>query len=213
MKKDMKWTLKKSLILLLVAILFSLGMHRVTTLCQMQQQVAQKVLRFHVLANSNTDKDQQLKLKVRDQVGAYIAVLLQEAQSMEESRQILKDHLEEIEACAERAVEENGSSCPVTAQLSSTFFPEKTYGKVTFPPGEYEALRLTIGEGKGRNWWCVLYPNLCFGGSLYQVEEETGQERLAQVLSPEEYRLLMEEKNFQVSFWFLEKFRDMRQTW
>ena len=154
---------------------------------QLLHDMSQKVLRFHVLANSDEERDQDLKLKVRDAVGSFMAEQLKNADTIEQSRQIVNSNLEEICAQAQNVVEQEGYDYPVSAALVRTDFPEKTYGQYTFPAGNYEALRVVIGEGEGHNWWCVMYPNLCFSGSMYRVDEASG-ETLRQVLTEEEYR-------------------------
>ena len=166
---------------------------------QLLHDMSQKVLRFHVLANSDEERDQDLKLKVRDAVGSFMAEQLKNADTIEQSRQIVNSNLEEICAQAQNVVEQEGYDYPVSAALVRTDFPEKTYGQYTFPAGNYEALRVVIGEGEGHNWWCVMYPNLCFSGSMYSVDEASG-ETLRQVLMEEEYRAVMEEGNYKVRF-------------
>lgn len=173
---------------------------------QLQQQLAEKVLRFHVLANSNEEEDQALKLMVRDEIGGYVGGLLAQAETADACRQILTEHLSQIQEKAQAVVDAQGYSYPVTVGMETCYFPLKAYGEAIFPPGKYQALRIVIGEGKGKNWWCVLYPNLCFSGSLYQVDEESGTADLQKVLTPEEYRFLMENKEYEVRFRLLEIF-------
>lgn len=189
---------KKEITFLFVAIAFFLVSMYQLHLEETKQQIAGKVLRFHVLANSDCAEDQALKLAVRDQVGTYVGAQLSGATSLEESQELLIAHLDDIEQCAQEEIDRHGYHYDVTASLESTYFPEKAYGKASFPAGEYQALRVVIGEGAGKNWWCVLYPNLCFMGNLYQVDEEAGAEKLKQVLSPEEYQLVMESKDYEI---------------
>ena len=131
----------------------------------MQRNMAQKVLRFHVLANSDSREDQALKLKVRDQVGTLMAEKLKDADSLEESERIVKANLNLIENCAADVISAEGYAYPVSAALENCTFPEKTYGTYTFPGGVYEALRVVIGSGEGHNWWCVLFPPLCMSAA------------------------------------------------
>lgn len=166
---------------------------------QLQQDMADKVLRFHVLANSDEEQDQELKLKVRDAVGTLMAEKLRDADTLEKSREIVQESLSEIERTAADTIEQEGYGYPVQAALTSCAFPEKTYGMFTFPAGNYEALRVVIGEGQGHNWWCVMYPNLCFSGSMYEVDEQSG-EVLREALSEEEYAAVLEEGNYKVKF-------------
>ena len=164
----------------------------------MQQKLADKVLRFHVLANSDSEADQQLKYQVRDAVGCYLQKELGTADSREESEQLITGQLEQIQEIAEETVKENGYSYSVRAELEETAFPVKSYGSFTFPSGIYEALRVVIGEGEGHNWWCVLYPNLCFEGSLYEISEEKDAEILREVLSEEELQAVLKSGNYKI---------------
>lgn len=140
---------------------------------RVQGQIAGKVLRFHVLANSDTVEDQNLKLAVRDAVGSQMAELLSDVQDRAACEQVVEAHLPEITETAQAVVREAGYGYEVHAAIEETDFPSKTYGKFTFPAGKYEALRVVIGEGAGHNWWCVMYPNMCFEGSMYEVVDES----------------------------------------
>ena len=168
----------------------------------LQQSISEKILRFHILANSDSGKDQALKLKVRDAVGTYLAEALAEAASLEESTAIVEERITGIEQVAAAVIEEEGYQYSVDASLENCEFPEKTYGEYTFPAGEYQALRLVIGEGGGHNWWCVMYPNICFSGSMYQVDEESG-EKLQAELTNEEYAAILHNGDYKVRFGIL----------
>lgn len=126
------------------------------------EDIADKIIRFHVIANSNTDEDQALKLKVRDKVIEFVADSLRESKSLDESRQFIIDNKSNMEDIAKSVINENGYSYNVTSSLSKENFPDKIYGDVIFPQGEYEAYRILIGDAKGENWWCVMFPPLCF---------------------------------------------------
>ncbi len=175
----------------------------------LQQGIAEKILRFHVLAASDTKEDQELKLKVRDSVGIYMEENLKGALNKSESEEIVRLHLGEIEAVAEQTIKEAGYDYPVTASLAYVEFPEKTYGAYVFPAGTYEALEVVIGEGKGHNWWCVMYPNLCFSGSVYEVVDEEAEERLREVLSTEEYEAVFSSGNVKVEWKSLAFFKEL----
>lgn len=168
-----------------------------------QEDIAKRVLRFHVLANSDSTEDQALKLKVRDAVGSYMAPKMKEASGVADCERMVEEYMPQIIATAEDVIREEGDAYTVTAHLGDADFPVKTYGDYTFPAGTYEALNLVIGEGKGHNWWCVMYPNMCFSGGTYEVIGEDAKEALEQALTPEEYASLMENKNYEVSFRYL----------
>lgn len=124
--------------------------------------VQDEIIRFHVIANSDSDKDQQLKLKVRDEVIKFLSPLLDQSSSIEESRKILKENDEEVKKIAKKVIEKNGYKYSVESELSRENFPEKIYGNIVLPQGEYEAYRILIGKSSGQNWWCVMFPPLCF---------------------------------------------------
>ena len=168
----------------------------------LQREMSQKVLRFHVLANSDSQADQALKYAVRDRVGTMMAEKLQNVDSLEESTDVVTENLQEIETCAAKVIGENGYDYPVHAALETCAFPEKSYGDYTFPSGTYEALRVVIGSGEGHNWWCVLYPNLCFLDTTNAVVPDKGEKQLKQVLTEEEYSKVTANTKFKIGWYF-----------
>lgn len=168
----------------------------------LQAGIADKILRFHILANSDSDEDQAIKEEVRDEVGQMLAPYLTNAADLEETQAIVTAHMSEIVRTAEEALEERGYDYGASARLAQVTFPEKTYGDYTFPAGEYEALEITLGEGRGHNWWCVLYPNMCFRGTVYEIVEDEADEALREVLSPEEYADVFNSGNYEIRFRF-----------
>jgi len=156
-----------------------------------QSDVAGKLIRFHVIANSDDKIDQKLKLKVRDSVLKYISPKLVVCKSIEESRKIINNENKNIKKIAEIVIKENGFKYSVSTTLSQENFPVKTYGNITLPQGKYEAYRIIIGTGTGQNWWCVMFPPLCFvditkGNVSYQKTEK----EMKTVLSDDEYNLV-----------------------
>jgi stage II sporulation protein R len=120
-----------------------------------------RVLRLHVLANSDSERDQTLKLKVRDRILAESAGMLDGVKTREEAEKAVSARLPEIRRAAEEELRSQGSSDEVHAELTNMYFSTRQYGNVTLPAGQYDALRVTIGSGRGHNWWCVLFPALC----------------------------------------------------
>lgn len=173
----------------------------------MQRQLADKVLRFHVLANSDSSEDQKLKLKVRDAVGSYMQTQMPEYESKEACEAFVQEQITEIEQVAEQVVADAGFTYTVHAQLEECEFPVKTYGVYTFPAGMYDALKVTIGEGGGENWWCVMYPNMCFENSMYEVVDEKAGEALRAVLDEKEYQAVLNAGNYEVRFRLLDWFK------
>ena len=174
---------------------------------EIQQGIAGEVFRLHVIANSDTEKDQELKLKVKTRIVEYLKEILGEDAGLEETKEAVLTHLTEIEQEAENLIEEQGFDYPVEVVVEKTYFPEKTYGDCTFPAGEYEALKVKIGSAKGQNWWCVLYPSLCFLDDTYGIVTEEKKEDLKEVLTAEEFQEILgdsrEKKKLRCGFrWF-----------
>lgn len=119
------------------------------------------IIRFHVIANSDSDEDQELKFKVRNRVLGKVQNALEGSQGAAQTKAYIEKNLEEIEACARQCVRAEGYDYNVKARIGVTAIPAKQYDDVYFPAGSYEALTITIGEGKGQNWWCVVFPPLC----------------------------------------------------
>ena len=160
----MKRTIKLWEIALLIGCLLTLLFGNLFQAEKTVFDLQQHVLRMHILANSDSDADQQLKYQVRDALLASSETLFGSSQP-EESREALettaKAHLHEMETIAQQVVQEQGYSYPVKAELVTMPFTERTYEDLTMPAGTYEAIRITIGAAAGQNWWCVMYPPLC----------------------------------------------------
>jgi stage II sporulation protein R len=155
------------------------------------EEISEKLIRFHVIANSDREEDQALKLKVRDSVLTYIQPMLKDSESIQMSRDILERENEKIIEIAKEVIKNNGYDYTVDSTLSKEYFPIKTYGNITLPQGEYEAYRIIIGTGEGQNWWCVMFPPICFvdvtkGAVAY---EETENE-MKEVLNEEEFNMV-----------------------
>ncbi len=158
-------------------------------------QVRQEVLRLHILANSDSEADQALKLRVRDAVLEETGGLFAAAGTLEEAQAAALENLPAIEAAARRALAEAGGDAPVKAELTRMYFNTREYGEdTTLPAGEYQALRLSIGEARGRNWWCVMFPPLCVPAAEATVE---GQESKA---AEEDIEALNQEPHYRLSF-------------
>ncbi|MGN0405156.1 MAG: stage II sporulation protein R [Bariatricus sp.] len=170
---------------------------------EMQKNLAEEVFRFHVLANSDSEEDQELKLKVKEVIIGYMKNELPNAQNAKETKEWATEHLDDIEEMARQTVRNEGFAYPVKASVGWYNFPDKTYGDVTFPAGEYEALRVEIGEAKGQNWWCALYPNLCFVDCVHAVVPEEGKKELESVLTEEEYEMITVGTKFKIKWYFL----------
>lgn len=157
----------------------------------LQKNIAHEVLRFHVIAHSDSPKDQYVKYRVRDAVLSSLQSTLKNADSVEQAKKSLAPHMDSIQQTALQTLQKYGSTSSVSVSISSRYFPVKQYGEFTFPAGSYEALCIDIGDAKGQNWWCVLFPSLCFVDETTAVVPEKSKERLHNSLSEEEYRSLL----------------------
>ena len=166
------------------------------------QELSREVLRFHVLADSDSRQDQQRKMEVKEAVLAYMGEAMPQDADLEETCSWVQEHLEALEQTAGETLREAGCSDPVRAELVRDYFPEKTYGDVTFPEGEYTALRVRIGEGQGHNWWCCLYPSLCFTDAVTARVPEEEKEQLGRVLGEDEYEMITAYSDFKLRWFF-----------
>ena len=169
---------------------------------EMQEELAREVFRFHVLANSDSEEDQALKMQVKEAVISYMKQELPESDSVDTTRKWARANLDGIVSLAQRIVESEGYDYPVTAEVTICDFPDKTYGDITFPAGEYEALRIKIGQAKGQNWWCVLYPNLCFIDAVHAVVPDEGKKDLKEVLEEDTYEMVTTRTRFKIGWFF-----------
>lgn len=159
-----------------------------------QAQLADHVIRLHVLANSDTEADQALKLQVRDAILARTDAILAGQNSADQAAALLQDHLDDLAQTAETKIQAQGYDYPVEVRLEETWFPTRTYENVSLPAGNYLALRVLIGQAEGHNWWCVVFPSLC----LTAVSETSLQ---AAGLTHGDYALISEEEqDYQIRF-------------
>lgn len=175
--------------------------------------IADNVLRLHVIANSNEKEDQALKLKVRDGIITYLNTSSCSFSSKEDVLQYIRENEEQIQSIAKSIIEKNGYSYDVTVQLGNFSFPTKNYGDITLPAGFYDALRVNIGNASGQNWWCVLFPSLCFVDVSNGVIPEESKETLQKNLGEEDYKVISsDETSFQIKFKLIELFENARMV-
>lgn len=174
-----------------------------------QDALADKVVRLHVLANSDSEEDQALKLRVRDAVLEQATAILERSTDRREAESLLRGQLLELERTAEKEIQTAGYSYPVTVKLENTDFPTKEYGSFTLPAGEYLALRVIIGEGQGKNWWCVVFPPLCTA-----VSADVPASALAAGFDQEEVSLITEEnQGYVLKFKAVEWWETLKKKW
>ena len=176
--------------------------------------ISSSVFRLHVIANSDSPEDQNLKYIVRDKVLDYMNSLVDtNISSKEETMRIVSENLENFKSIAQDTVYENGYDYEVNVEIGNFAFPTKTYGDIALPTGYYDALRVTIGSAEGKNWWCVMFPPLCFVDVSSGVVPEDSKETLEESLSDEEYELISgSSTEFEVKFKVVEFFENFKNT-
>ena len=171
-----------------------------------QQELADKVVRLHILANSDSEEDQALKLQVRDVVLTRAEELLRASDGRGEAEAMLREHLRELTQVAQTAVQERGYGYSVRTELANTVFPTREYEGFSLPAGNYLALRVIIGEGGGKNWWCVVFPPLCS-----QSSADLAQTAMAAGLSQSDVALLEENGGYVLKFKSIEIWEWLRR--
>ena len=196
----------KEIIISIIGIITLAGLLLVSVVCNREQQInaasyqpqiAEEVLRFHVIANSDSEEDQSLKLKVKEAVLESVRPMLTDVQTRKEAEAILASHMQEIEAVADKVIAKEGYDYTSLGLLGKTTFPVKQYGDMVFPAGEYEAFRILLGEARGKNWWCVMFPTLCFVDETYDIITEENKEAFREILTEEEYESLLNDTDSQ----------------
>lgn len=189
---------------LIVLILFSffIFISAASYVNAVSEDIAQSVFRLHVIANSDSKEDQDLKYKVRDKVLEYMNEISKNCSSKEEVILLAEEHKEDFKKVAENAIKQNGYDYEVNIKIGNFDFPTKTYGDISLPAGEYDALRIEIGEAKGQNWWCVMFPPLCFVDVTSGVVPDESKEVMKENLNDEEYNLISDKESSDIQFKF-----------
>lgn len=160
------------------------------------------VFRLHVLANSDSEEDQSLKLKVRDSLLAYMNGLCSNCSTKQEAISIANEHKADFQKIAEETIKENGYNYSVKININNFYFPTKNYGDISLPAGFYDALRVEIGEAKGKNWWCVMFPSLCFIDVSSGIVNDEAKENLENNLQKESYTIISDTQKPNIKFKF-----------
>ncbi len=164
--------------------------------------ISNEVFRLHILANSDSEKDQDLKMKVRDTILEYTKSLFENASSKEEAEEVVFDNIEEINAVAKSVVMENGYNYPVKTEITNMYFTTRYYDSYTLPSGMYDALRITIGSGNGHNWWCVMYPSICISSAV------EGDKKAKETFDSSQYDIVKNEQ-YEYKFFIVELFENL----
>lgn len=181
--------MKKYLLLLIVSVAFLL-LSAYSYVNAVSNNLADSVFRLHVIANSDSEEDQNLKYKVRDSLIGYMNTLTNDMNTKDEVIKIAGKHIQDFKDIAQNVVKENGYNYEVNVEIGNFSFPTKTYGDISFPSGFYDALKVEIGKAEGQNWWCVMFPPLCFVDVSSGVVPEESKENLEANLGDEEYSII-----------------------
>ena len=167
--------------------------------------VREKVLRLHVIANSDSVSDQSLKYAVRDELLRDGESIFSGSETADEAEGRISQNILFLKETAEKVIAKEGYDYTVNIDIGRTYFPTREYGKVTLPAGYYNAVRVIIGEGKGKNWWCVMFPPMCLPAARKDSPD------LEDILTDEEISLVTEEGKYELRFWFVEKYYELRE--
>lgn len=172
-----------------------------------EEKIYDSVVRLHVLANSDSEEDQALKLEVRDAILEITAPLLETCTGRDEAESILRDHLQELTEAAQAVIERAGHDDPVSISFDNEEYPERTYDSFCFPAGTYLSLRVLIGNAEGHNWWCCLFPPICRAAATVS-KKEAEDTFLSVGLTPSQYKIITESNKpvYKVRFKILEIF-------
>ena len=166
------------------------------------EDISNSVFRLHVIANSDSVEDQNLKYKVRDAILEYMNEISTNCTSKQEVVNLANQNQNEFENIAKKVMQENGYDYEVNIKIGNFEFPTKTYGDISLPAGYYDALRIEIGEAKGQNWWCVMFPPLCFVDVTSGVVPEESKEIMQDNLGEEEYSIISDQESSDIQFKF-----------
>lgn len=192
---------KYSLILIILLSLY-IFISAISYVSAVSNSLENNIFRLHVIANSDSDEDQNLKYIVRDKLIEYMNSISSNAENKEEAIKIAKEHTDDFYKIAKQTIEENGYNYDVSVEIGNYAFPTKTYGDISIPAGSYDALRVKIGEAKGQNWWCVMFPPLCFVNVSSGIVPDESKEMLESELSDEEYSIISNSESNEVKFKF-----------
>ena len=201
--------MKKVMIALVISFVLTSAMNAYSE--KVCGEIENSMIRLHIIANSNSDKDQNIKLKIRDEILKAEGERLV-AQTGQECEGTVKDRLDEMEQLAEKILAENGFSYGAHAEYGRFDFPKKQYKNMILPPGKYYGVRIVLGDGKGENWWCVLYPPLCMTNGNEAVLGEKSQKLLKENLSDEAYEIITQtDGEVNVKFYVVELAGEIKQ--
>ena len=196
--------MKKLKIILIFIVLFTIFIFTCaySYVSAISDNLYNSIFRLHVIANSDSEEDQNLKYLVKDNILNYMNKSCADLNSKQDVFKYAEEHLSEIKKVAEDTVRENGFSYPISIETGNFQFPTKQYGDISFPAGYYDALKVKIGNSSGKNWWCVMFPPLCFVNATNGIVPESSKEKLQESLSDENYMIVSDSDKSNIAFKF-----------
>lgn len=190
MKKKLNFILILTVLIFLYIVLLSFNYSQAIS-----YNLLDSVFRLHIIANSDSSADQELKLKVRDNIIEYMNTLTSSSSDKKDVISMVNYHLDSFKEIALNTIKENGYNYDVNIEIGNFHFPTKSYGDISFPAGNYDALKIEIGDAIGQNWWCVLFPPLCFVNSSTGVVPDDSKNTLKENINSESYEIISEGNN------------------
>lgn len=201
--------IKKPIFITITAFVFFLIFSAYSYASSISSDLSKSVFRLHVIANSDSDEDQSLKLQVRDKLLDYMNSITANVSSKDDAIKIAQDHQKDFQIIAEQTILDKGYSYPVTVEIGNYEFPTKHYGDITLPSGYYDALRVKIGDACGHNWWCVMFPPLCFVDVTSGIVPESSKNQLKENMSSEDYSIISNDNSLtEFKFKIVELFKN-----
>lgn len=214
MKNFIQISKLKRLFIILFLLFFYILISAFFYVDAVSSDISNSVFRLHVIANSDSKEDQELKYKVRDKVLEYMNLISKNCTSKEDVINLAKTHQEEFKNIAQNVIKENGYNYNVNIYIGKYDFPTKTYGDISFPAGNYDCLRIEIGESQGQNWWCVMFPPLCFVDVTSGIVPEDSKSLMQNNLTDEEYSIISDNHSpdIQIKFGLIEMFNNFKNS-
>lgn len=192
----------KRLTLLIFLLINFIIISAVSYVSAVSENISNSVFRLHVIANSDSDEDQNLKYIVRDNLLNYMNTLTENITSRDAAIQIAEEHEDDFYDIAKKTIEENGYNYDVKIEIGNCYFPTKYYGDISLPAGYYDSLKVEIGNASGQNWWCVMFPPLCFVDMSTGIVPDESKKTIKENLAEEEYALISDTTSANINFKF-----------
>lgn len=197
-----KSSIFRRLIIVLLLLALFIFVSAISYVSAVSNNISNSVFRLHVIANSDSSEDQNLKYIVRDELIKYMNEISKDCNSKEEVILLAQNNISNFEDIARKTVKENGYNYNVTVEIGNFDFPTKSYGDITLPAGTYDSLRVKIGKAEGQNWWCVMFPPLCFVDVTSGIVPDESKEEMQEAMPEEEYSLISDTDNSEINFKF-----------